>query len=89
MPFEYKAKRAKLCRARVKKFFYMWPKFRTTNKFAGRIYIFRNFNQYIIYKINENNNEEEKRSGTTGLGVSQKDLQINEKNNERKKNLKS
>ena len=41
----------------------------------------------MIYKINQNNNEEERRSGTTGTGVGQKDLQIIEKT-EKEKNAK-
>ena len=40
------------------------------------VYIFHHFNQYIFIGFNKNNNEEERSTGTTGLGVSQKDLQI-------------
>ena len=38
------------------------------------VYIFRHFNHYIFTEINKNNNEEEKSSGTTRTGVSQKGL---------------
>ena len=38
----------------------------------------------IIYKINPNINKEERRSGTTRIGASQKDLQINEKTEKEK-----
>ena len=49
------------------------------------IYFLRNVSSIcIIYKVNENNNEEERRSGTTGTGVSLKDLQISEKTKEEK-----
>ena len=36
------------------------------------VYIFRNFNQYISTKFYNKNNGEERRSGATGTGVSQK-----------------
>ena len=39
----------------------------------------------IFCKINQNNNEEEKRSRITGTGVSQKDLQITEITEKEKK----
>ena len=45
------------------------------------VYIFRNFNQNIFAKFNDKNNEEERRSGATGTGVSQKDLQLGNTNN--------
>ena len=48
------------------------------------VYIFRHFNHYMFTEFNKNNNEEEKSSGTTGAGVSQKDLHIkNNKEEER------
>ena len=34
------------------------------------VYIFRHFNQYIFTELNENNNEEDRSSGSTGTGVS-------------------
>ena len=40
------------------------------------VYLFRHFNQCIFTEFNKNNNGEERSSGTTGTGVSQKDLQI-------------
>ena len=46
------------------------------------VYIFRHFNQYKFTDFNKNNNEEERSSGTTGIGVSQKDLQIGKKTKE-------
>ena len=49
------------------------------------IYIFRHFHHYIFTEFNKNNNEEERSSGTTGTGVSQKDLQISEKTKEEEK----
>ena len=53
------------------------------------VYIFHNFRQFIFAEFNRNNNEEGRRSGTTGTGVSQKDLQISEKTREEKKNAKT
>ena len=44
------------------------------------VYIFRIFNQYIFTKFKDKNNEEERRSGATGTGVSQKDLQLGNTN---------
>ena len=51
------------------------------------VYIFSATSISVIYKINQNNNEEERSSGTKRTGVSQKDLQINEKT-EKVKNAK-
>ena len=51
------------------------------------VYVFRHFNQYIFTGFNKNNKEEERSSGTTGTGVSQKDLQISKKQ-KKKKNAK-
>ena len=48
--------------------------------YSSIVYIFSKTSISIIYKTKQNNSEEERRSGTTGTGVSQKDLQINEKN---------
>ena len=45
------------------------------------VHNFRNFNQNIFAKFNDKNNEEERRSGVTGTGVSQKDLQLGNTNN--------
>ena len=50
------------------------------------VYIFFAILISVIYNINQNNNE--RRSGTTGTGISQTDLQINEKT-EKEKTLKS
>ena len=49
------------------------------------VYIFRYFNQFIFTEFNKNNNEEERSSGTTGTGVSQKDLYISIKKGEEEK----
>ena len=49
------------------------------------VYIFSATLISVIYKINQNNNET--RSGTTGTGIGQTDLQINEKT-EKEKNAK-
>ena len=49
------------------------------------VYIFRHFNHYIFTEFNRNNTEEERSSGTTGTGVSQKDLQISKKTKEEEK----
>ena len=43
------------------------------------IYIFSATSISIIYKLNQNNYKEERRSGTTGIGVTQKHLQIGKK----------
>ena len=48
------------------------------------VYIFRNFNQNIFTKFYDKNNEEERRSGVTGTGVSQKDLHLGNTNNRKK-----
>ena len=48
-------------------------------------YNFRHFNYYIFTEFNRKNIEEERSSGTTGTGVSQKDLQISEKTKEEEK----
>ena len=48
------------------------------------VYIFRHFNHYIFTKLKKNN-EEERSSGTTRTGVSQKDLQISKKTKEEEK----
>ena len=48
------------------------------------VYIFRHFNHYIFTEL-KNNDEEKISSGTTGTGVSQKDLQISEKTKEEEK----
>ena len=45
------------------------------------VYIFHNFNQYIFKKFNK---KYQRRSRTTGTGVSQKDLQMKEKAKEEK-----
>ena len=49
-----------------------------------RIYIFRNFNQYNLQNQSNYNDGEERRSGTIGTGVNQKDLKINEKTEKEK-----
>ena len=51
------------------------------------VYIFSATSISIIYKINQNYNEKERRSATTGTGISQNDLQINEKNEKKAKKL--
>ena len=43
----------------------------------------------MFTEFNKNNNEEERSSGTTGTGVSQKDLQISKKTEEVENTLKS
>ena len=48
------------------------------------VYIFRHFNHYIFTKLKKNN-EEERSSGTTRTGVSQKDPRISEKTKEEEK----
>ena len=52
---------------------------------AGRqvVYIFRNFNPYIL-QSSMKNNKEERRSEATGTGVSQKDLQLGKTKTEKK-----
>ena len=51
------------------------------------VYVFPATSISIIYKINQNKNKEERRNGTTVTGISQKDLQINDKT-EKEKNAK-
>ena len=51
-----------------------WLPIRRDIEVVVAVYISRHFNQYIFTEYNKNNSEEERGNGTTGTGVSQKDL---------------
>ena len=72
--------------ARLRAFLSLKLEFITHSLLRGSSNIyFHNFSQYMFTDLNKNNNEEGRRSGTTGTGFSQKYQMINKKNERRKK----
>ena len=72
--------------ARLRAFLSLKLEFITHSLLRGSSSIyFHNFSQYMFTDLNKNNNEEGRRSGTTGTGFSQKYQMINKKNERRKK----
>ena len=74
--------------ARLRAFLSLKLEFITHSLLRGSSSIyFHNFSQYMFTDLNKNNNEEGRRSGTTGTGFSQKYQMINKKKTKEEKKI--